>query len=337
MEKSALEEVKNGAFARTDSIHRNFIGNVKYPPESQRYLLVVSYACPWAHRTLIVRSLLGLEAAIPLAVVHPTWQLTKPDVDQHSGWVFAAPGDAPIQHPSGKTEFLCDEYCVPPPSSLGWTSVRSVYEAGGSSSKDVKYTVPILWDLSTSTIVNNESSEIIRMLYDTSLLGKFATKNQTLQLLPSALTQHINETNEWVYTHINNGVYKCGFANTQQAYETAAHHLQAGLERANTLLSKSKFLCSDEHLTEADIRLFVTLIRHDEVYCVYFKTNHTSIVGGNKFPHLVRYMRDMVAIEEVCQTCIMSHIKGHYYTSHPTLNAYGIIPVGPDVMRSLKM
>ena len=107
---------------------------------------------------------------------------------------------------------------VPPPSSLGWTSVRSVYEAGGSSSKDVKYTVPILWDLSTSTIVNNESSEIIRMLYDTSLLGKFATKNQTLQLLPSALTQHINETNEWVYTHINNGVYKCGFANTQQAY-----------------------------------------------------------------------------------------------------------------------
>ena len=157
-----------------------------------------------------------------------------------------------------------------------------MYEAGGSSLKDVKYTVPILWDLNTSTIVNNESSEIIRMLYDTSLLGKFATKNQTLQLLPSALTQHIEETNEWVYTHINNGVYKCGFANTQQAYETAAHHLQAGFERANTLLSKSKFLCSDEHLTEADIRLFVTLIRHDEVYCVYFKTNHTSIVGGTK-------------------------------------------------------
>ena len=165
--------------------------------------------------------------------------------------------------------------------------------------------------------------------------SEVSTKNQELNFLPSALAQTIEEVNEWVYPQINNGVYKCGFAKTQQAYEAAAKDLQAGLEHANSLLEHSKFLCSQDQMTEADIRLFVSLIRHDEVYCVYFKTNHVPIVGATKFPHLIRYMKDILKIPEVRETVKMGHIKGHYYTSHPGLNPYGIIPVGPELLRSL--
>ena len=340
MDKTAVDETnKSGAFARTDSIHRHWIGSPTFPPEPQRYLLIVALACPWAHRCLLARSLLGLEEAIPLATVHPTWQLTKPSLDQHSGWVFVRPTDPPVLHPSQMTSIPCDTHCVPPPPQYDWHSVRSIYDdsndGNGTSSTNVKFTVPILWDLQLHRIVNNESSEILRMLSDFQLLGQFATKHQQLVLRPTLLSRRIDQVNEWVYSHINNGVYKCGFARTQHAYNTAAKELQQGLQRAEQILDSSRYLCSNTQLTEADIRLFVTLIRHDEVYCVYFKCNHVPIVGGTQFPNLVRYMKELMSIPEIRNTVQMEHIKNHYYTSHPSLNVYGIVPLGPNVMRSL--
>lgn len=257
--KSALVEVKNGAFARTESVHRDTIGSPAFPPESGRYALIVSYACPWANRCIIVRSLYGLEKVVPMYVVHPTWQKTKPDVDEHSGWVFVSPNGEPLLHPSGENKIDCDEFCVPPPTELNWTSARSVYDTAGAGNAK-KYTVPILFDLSTNKIVNNESSEIIKMLYDPTMLGQFATKNQSLNLYPSELASEIEDVNNFVYPQINNGVYKCGFAHSQEAYEAAAYSLKDGLERVEAILSSSEYIAGNV-LTEADIRLFVTLIR----------------------------------------------------------------------------
>ena len=342
MEHTAVAETNaSGSFARTDSVHRHCIGDASYPPVAGRYLLVCAYACPWAHRCLIVRALLGLEAALPLTTVHPTWQRTSPNTDNHSGWVFRKPTDPPVLHPSQKTHVKCDNDCIPPPPQYQdrWTSVRSIYEtsasSGATSPKDIKFTVPLLYDMHTNAIVNNESSEIMRMLADPRLLGQFATKNTALVLRPTPLLACIEQTNQWVYTQINNGVYKCGFATSQDAYNTAADDLEAGLVRANQLLAQSKYLCSQESFTEADIRLFVTLIRHDEVYCVYFKTNHCPVVGSDRFPHLVRYLKDLLSVPEIRATVKMKHIKWHYYTSHPSLNVYGIVPKGRDVLRSL--
>jgi len=336
MEKTALAEMKDGRFARTDSIHRNSIGDPHFPPEHGRYLLVAAYACPWAHRCLIARALYGLEQAIPLATTHSSWQLTRPNTDTHSGWIFAEPGTGPIVHPSGKNSIEIDEDCLTPPKSLGWKSVRDIYEMNGSTTTDLKFTVPILYDLKTNVIVNNESSEILRMLADPQLLGQFATKHQALHLYPVHLKTKIDGVNDFIYTQINDGVYKCGFSNTQNAYNIAATDLQAGLQRVEVILGKSRYLCTNDTITEADIRLFVTLIRHDEVYCVYFKTNHVPIVGATLFPNIVRYMQEILQFyPEIVHTIKMKHIKNHYYTSHPLLNPFGIVPKGPNVLQSL--
>jgi len=334
MMQTAVAEVskESGAFVRSDSTFRNSVGTEKYPIEPNRYILVVSYACPWAHRCLIVRSLFGLEHAIPIYSVHPTWERTKPSVDDHQGWVFAH--DRPVIHPISGKEIETDEHCSPPPEEK-WTSVRSIYESV-SNKPMKKFTVPVLYDSETKSIVNNESSEIIRMLGSRDLFGLLATKNKDLQLLPEKSIAEIDEVNSWVYTTINNGVYKCGFAQTQKAYTSAAEKLEEGLLRVESILSKRRFLCSDDEITEADIRLFPTLIRHDEVYTVYFKANHVPIVTGTRFPNIVRYMKDLLKIKEIKITVDMRHIKAHYYTSHPQLNRYGIVPVGPNVMRLLE-
>jgi glutathionyl-hydroquinone reductase len=337
MQKTAVTETdKTGAFARTDSIHRNYVGDEAFPPELKRYLLICAYACPWAHRCLIVRSLYGLENCIPIAVVHPTWEKTGDD--GHSGWVFKSPNDPPVVHPSTMTTIPCDENCHPPPCEYLWKSVRSIYEAstGGNCGKDVKFTVPILWDMKNDTIVNNESSEIIRMFSNPQLLGQFATKNQHLNLRPKKHIHTIDTINAWIYEQVNNGVYKCGFSKTQQAYDVAAKELEDGLNKVERLLETSRFLCTNDSITEADVRLFPTLIRHDEVYCVYFKTNHVPIINNmQQFPNINRYMKDMMCINEIRSTVKMKHIKYHYYTSHPTLNPYGIIPKGNNVIKSL--
>ena len=333
--KSALVEVSaGGAFVRTASAHRNVIGaSPAFPPESGRYLLVVCRACPWANRCITVRALYGLEEVVPMIACHPTWAATKPEVDGHRGWVFSAPNDAPRKHPSGENEVACDDGCIPPPEGLNWTSVRSIYDASGAGDS-TKFTVPVLWDLKQGTIVNNESSEIIRMLYDPKCLGQFATKNKDLDLYPTHLADQIEEANAFIYPAINNGVYKCGFAHSQKAYETAAVALRAGLDRVETMLGSSQFICGDA-MTEADIRLFVTLIRHDEVYVVYFKCNHCPIVGGTLFPNIVRYMKLMMSIPEVAWSIHMDHIKNHYFTSHPSLNPYGVVPIGGNVLKQL--
>ena len=255
MSQSALVEVTKGAFARTASTFRNIIGTPSFPPEKNRYLLIVSYACPWAHRCIIARSLFGLEDVIPMAVVHPTWKATNPGVDDHCGWIFASPSDPPIRHPSGMNEVTCDELCVPPPSHLNWSSARAVYPPGSTS----KFTVPILYDLVENVIVNNESSEILRMIYDRELLGQFATKNHALNLYPKEKDTEIKLANQWIYASINNGVYKCGFAHSQAAYETAAVALKEGLERVETMLSSATFLCGNI-LTEGRFIFFGTAL-----------------------------------------------------------------------------
>jgi|EP00505_MAST-04D_sp_SCG-Rhode-Island_P004273 glutathionyl-hydroquinone reductase len=332
---SSLVEVSTkGAFVRADSVHRNIVGKTPgFPPESGRYLLVVSLACPWANRCVIVRGLYGLEDVVPMCTVHPTWGHTKPGVDEHRGWMFSSPSDPPRQHPSGKNEIVCDEACVPPPEGLCWSTARDIYDACGAGDAK-KFTVPVLWDLQQGTIVNNESSEIIRMLYDPACLGQFATKKH-YNLYPAELAAQIEEANAFIYPSINNGVYKCGFAHTQEAYESAAITLREGLQRVEDMLSTSKFICG-ETLTEADVRLFVTLIRHDEVYVVYFKCNHCPIVGGTLFPNIVRYMKLMMSIPEVAESINMDHIKNHYYTSHPSLNPYGVVPLGGNVLKQLR-
>ena len=242
---SALTEVAKGAFARTESTFRNIIGtSPSFPPEKNRYILIVAHACPWANRCIMARSLFGLEQAVPMAVVHPTWAATNPNVDDHFGWVFSSPSDPPIQHPSGENEVACDEQCIPPPSHLNWPSARSVYDTSAPGAT-TKFTVPILYDLVENVIVNNESSEILRMLYDRDLLGQFATKNHALNLYPKEKSIEIETCNDFIYPSINNGVYKCGFAHSQAAYEAAAVSLKEGLQRVETILSASNFLCGD--------------------------------------------------------------------------------------------
>ena len=173
-----------------------------------------------------MRSFLGLEDGIPIAIVHPTWGRTKPGVDEHTGWIFAS---QPVLHPSGKKSIPCDEHCIPPPNNLGWESARSAYEMSGAG-RSKKFTVPFLWDLQLNCIVNNESSEIIRMFYEKDKLGQFATKNVSRPPpIGGSSVILIDAINEQIYGDVNNGVYCCGLANSQEAYETAARNLERGM------------------------------------------------------------------------------------------------------------
>lgn len=187
-----------------------------------------------------------------------------------------------------------------------------------------KYTVPVLWDKKTNTIVNNESSDILRIFNTAFNEGGIAT-NPTLDLYPESLRSEIDQVNEWVYDKINNGVYKCGFAKTQEAYEIAFNDLFEALDRVEEILSKKRYLCGDV-LTEADVRLFMTLIRFDPVYVVYFKTDRKAI---REYPALADYVRDLYQTAGIKESVSILHIKRHYFTSHPKLNAYAIVPGGP--------
>lgn len=226
-----------------------------------RYHLYVSYACPWACRCLAVLHMKGLQAHIGVSVTHPTWGRTSAQ-DEHRGWVFRSPADPPVSTPEGRGAFECDG-CVPDPV-LGAGSVRDLYEAAcahtGGCPDGMRFTVPVLWDRKTGAIVNNESAEIMRML-NSGFDG--LASNPGLDLYPLALRPAIDEANAWVYNDINNGVYKCGFAQAQAPYEQAFVALFSALDRAEAVLSRQRFLCGAA-LTEADIRLFVTLVRFDE-------------------------------------------------------------------------
>ncbi|KAK9859328.1 hypothetical protein WJX84_003362 [Apatococcus fuscideae] len=319
--RTAVEETDGGAFKRTDSEFRNWIRpDSEFEPEAGRYHLYISYACPWACRCLTFLYLKGLEGAIGLSITHPTWQKTKPDdsSDMHTGWTFANPDDAPFSSHTGWGSFGC-EGCVPDDVN-GAKYVRDLYELSKGQTGS-KFTVPVLWDKKKGVIVNNESSEIVQILNDQF---NSLAKNPGLDLFPDDLRSSIDEVNSWTYPCINNGVYRCGFAQSQKAYEDAFGDLFGALDRVESILSKQRYIAGDR-LTEADIRLFQTLIRFDVVYVVYFKCNRNFI---HEFPHMSDYTKELYSIPGVQKAVNIDHIKTHYFTSHPTLNHYAIVPLG---------
>jgi putative glutathione S-transferase len=266
-----------------------------YPAASGRYHLYVSYACPWAHRTLILRRLKKLEKHISLSVVH--WYMGK------NGWTFAD-GEGVVPDPVNHADFLYEVYLAADPDFTG------------------RVTVPVLFDLETNTIVNNESAEIIRML--NSAFDEFAAPGD---YYPADCREEIDAVNARVYDTVNNGVYKAGFATTQQAYEEAVEPLFETLDWLDERLGRSRYLVGNR-LTEADWRLFTTLLRFDAVYYLHFKCNRRRIVD---YEHLWPYVRDLYQVPGIADTVHFDHIKSHYYMSHPTINPTGIVPVGPDV------
>ena len=288
---------KKGEFVRGDSGFRDWVsadGTTDFPAEPGRYLLYVSYACPWAHRTLIVRALQGLTEAIDVAVVD--WHMTD------DGWHFSG-RDGAIPDPVAGHAFLRDVYTASDPTYSG------------------RVTVPVLWDRKTDRIVNNESADIVRMLN-----GAFAgIATHPIDLYPATHRHEIDEVNERIYTTVNNGVYKCGFAGSQEAYDAAFNTLFETLDDLEGRLGRQRYLAGDV-LTEADIRLFPTLIRFDAVYVNHFKCNRQRIAD---YPNLQAYLRGLYRLPSIAETVNFHHIKWHYYHSHRSINPLGIVPKGP--------
>ncbi|CAN0861830.1 Glutathionyl-hydroquinone reductase YqjG [Linum grandiflorum] len=310
MASATLSELSNsGTSMRTATTFRNFISrdpNSQFSPESGRYHLYVSYACPWASRCLAYLNIMGLVNHISFTSVKPLWGRTKDNVDEHMGWVF----------PNSET----DEPGSEPDPLNGAKSIRDLYDLA-STNYTGKYTVPVLWDKKLRTIVNNESAEIIQML------NAGFNDILALDLYPPRLQDQIDETNRWIDSGINSGVYRCGFARKQSQYEEAIRELYESLDNCEAILNKQRYICGDA-LTEADIRLFVTLIRFDEVYAVHFKCSKKLL---REYPNLFNYTKDIYQIPGMSSTVNMAHIKLFYYGSHPSMNPSGIVPVGPDV------
>lgn len=290
-------KASGGSFQRQESKFRDWLGapGTRFPAEPGRYRLYVSLACPWAHRTLIFRALKGLEDMIPVFVTH--WHMGE------QGWTFE-PGPGVVPDPDG-ARYLHEIYTRVDP---GITT---------------RVTVPILWNTQERTIVSNESADIIRML--NSAFDTFGAKPG--DYYPPDLRPEIDALNTRIYGTVNNGVYKAGFATTQAAYEEAVLPLFDTLDFLERHLARRRYLCGDT-LTEADWRLFTTLVRFDAVYVGHFKCNIRRIVD---YPNLWGYARDLYNHPGVRPTVNMQHIKGHYYTSHPTINPHGIVPAGPTV------
>jgi len=310
---------KTGEFKRQQSAFRNFISkdpNSEFPAEKGRYHCYVSYACPWAHRVLIVRKLKGLENIIGFTSVH--WHMAE------KGWRFATPD-----------EDVPGENTTPDPLHPDFTHLRDLYFAADTNYA-ARFTVPVLWDKTRKTIVSNESAEIIRMLYtEFDDLLPDAYKSPNVDLYPETLQKQIDDTNAWTYDDINNGVYKSGFATTQEAYETNVHTLFKSLDRAEEDLAKSKgpFYFGDK-ITEADVRLYTTIIRFDPVYVQHFKCNIKDIRSG--YPHLHKWMRNLYwNVPAFGDTTEFEHIKKHYTKSHKQINQFSITPVGPlpDILK----
>ena len=288
----------DGGFRRRESQFRDHVtadGSSGYAAEAGRYHLYVSYACPWAHRTIIYRHLKGLEDAISMTVVDP-------ERDERGWAVTNAPGTTsdPVNH----FRFLSEAYVATNPAFDGHVSV------------------PVLWDTRTKRIVNNESSEIIRMLD-----GEFDAfaKHPERHYLPAALREGIDELNAYVYDNVNNGVYRTGFARTQTAYEKAFGQLFDALDELDARLAGSRYLFGDTP-TEADWRLFPTLVRFDPVYVGHFKCNLRRIAD---YPQLSGYLRDLYQHPGIAATVDLDQIKRHYYRTHPQINPTRIVPVGP--------
>ena len=295
----------DGRFVRKQSSFRNWItkdgspgpsGEGGFEAEAGRYHLYISHACPWAHRTVIFRSLKGLEDMISLSVVH--WYMAE------NGWTFEE-GDGVVPDPLHGARFMHQVYTAADPHYSG------------------RVTVPVLWDKKKQTIVSNESSEIIRMF--NSAFDEIGAREG--DYYPEDIRDDIDAVNDRIYNTVNNGVYKSGFATTQTAYEEAVMPLFETLDLLEERLAGQHYLMGDR-LTEADWRLFTTLIRFDPVYVGHFKCNLRRIAD---YPNLSNYVRDLYQVPGVAGTVHMDHIKRHYYESHETINPTRIVPKGPEI------
>jgi len=287
-----------GKFIRTEAQFRNFIDyHSEFTPDSGRYHLYVSLACPWAHRTLIYRSLKDLNDHISCSVVNP-YML-------ENGWTF--------------------EESFPGTTSDHLFSKQYLYQIylKADSNYSGRVTVPVLWDKKNQTIVSNESSEIIRMFnYSFNELT-----GNNLDFYPEKFQEKIDEINDFTYHNINNGVYKIGFATKQSVYEEELDRLFNALDQVEEMLEQNTYLLGSEML-ECDLRLFPTLLRFDPVYVGHFKCNKKRIID---YPNINRYLQSIKSNSKIKPTINIDHIKTHYYGSHPTINPNGIIPTGPDL------
>jgi putative glutathione S-transferase len=294
-----------GHFKRSTSQFRNWVtldgqagphGREGFRAEKDRYHLYVSLACPWAHRTLLMRKLKGLEKIIPVSVVHPLM------LDH--GWTFGtdfpdATGDDLYHH-----DYLFELYLHAQQDYTG------------------RVTVPVLWDKQQQKIVSNESADIIRMFNS----AFDAVGARAGDYYPPALRAEIDDLNEWIYPLVNNGVYKAGFATSQEAYNEAVGDVFSALARLEKILDQRRYLTGSQ-LTEADLRLWTTLVRFDPVYVTHFKCDLHRI---SDYPNLYGFLRDIYQLPGVEDTVNFAHIRNHYYRSHATINPTGIISVGPD-------
>lgn len=286
---------QGGDYQRPKSEFCDRIPTEQFPAAAQRYRLIVGMGCPWAHRTLIVRALKGLETTIPITIVSPS--------GNEGCWVF--------EHPS-KTE------------SLDCRTMPQFYAKTQKGYRG-RATVPVLWDSQTNTIVNNESADIIEIL--NNAFNDWATQAE-VDLYPAELQVNITDWNARVYHTVNNGVYRCGFAQTQRAYEVACNELFDTLDAIDTVLATQRYLCGNR-LTLADIRLFTTLIRFDIAYYGLFKCNRRRIA---EYHNLSGYIRDIYQLPGVASTCDVDAIKRDYFGNLFPLNPGGIIPLGPELV-----
>jgi len=296
----------DGAFKRKDAVFRNWVtadgavgpsGEAGYKAESGRYHLYVSYACPWAHRTLIFRALKGLTDHIAVSVVHPDML--------SDGWTFEK-----------------DEHGASGDDLFGLPFARDIYTRAEPKFTG-RVTVPILWDKVQNTIVSNESSEIIRMFNS----AFDAITGNSDDYWPEAMREDIAPVNDRIYDTFNNGVYKSGFATTQAAYDAAVHPLFDTMDWLEDRLSQNRYLMGDR-ITEADWRLFTTLVRFDSVYHLHFKCNRKRVID---YPNLWAYTRELYQWPGVADTVNMDHIVRHYHFSHETINPHRIVPINPQI------
>ncbi len=298
-----ISRTKDGRFIRPATSFRNFVtadgsagptGEAGFAAEPGRYHLYISLACPWAHRTLIFRTLKKLDDVISVSVTEPLYGKT--------GWKFGSAGGGMSDTVNGKAT-LAEIYLLADPYYTGRVSV------------------PVLWDKKRRTIVNNESSEIIRVL--NSAFDAFT--DVRTDYYPAALRGEIDRINELVYPNINNGVYRAGFATSQEAYEEAARGVFSAFDQLEALLSRQRYLVGRQN-TEADWRLFTTLVRFDTVYYSHFKCNLRRVAD---YPNLWNYTRDLYQAPGIAETVSIDHIKRHYYGSQRQVNPTGIVPIGP--------
>ena len=300
-----ISRTKEGRFIRPAPAFRKFVtcdgsagpsGEGGFPAEAGRYHLYVSLACPWAHRTLIFRTLKKIESIISVSITEPLYGKT--------GWEFGTALGGTLDAVNGKAT-LAEIYLLADPHYTGRVSV------------------PVLWDKKRRTIVNNESSEIIRMLNS----AFDALTDVHTDYYPAELRGEIDAVNELVYPNINNGVYRAGFATSQQAYEEAAYGIFEAFDKIEERLARQRYLVGRQ-LTEADWRLFTTLVRFDTVYYSHFKCNLRRVAD---YPNLWNYTRDLYQTPGIAETVSIDHIKRHYYGSQRQVNPTGIVPIGPTI------